>query len=257
MRKLLIAISFFTRIPIKLNDVSNEEFYGSMILIPFVGLFIGILLYGASLLVSLIHFVQLQAVLMIITYIWITGGLHLDGFADTTDGLFSARDHDKMMEIMKDSRLGSFGAIGLILLLLTNWMCYTIILPQYSAALLIIPVFGRVASTMSTCFSTYAPGGGGLGKSIVEMTKPHHFILYLAGLLVLSLVVLGVPGLVAATLSFIPAFVLMKTLQHRIGGMTGDTIGMTIELNQTFFMMIYSIMIINFPLYFSLFGGLF
>ena len=257
MRKILIAISFFTRIPIKLKDVTNEEFYDCMILLPVVGLFIGLILYGVSILFSLIHFVQLQALLMIIAYIWLTGGLHLDGFADTTDALFSARDHDKMMEIMKDSRLGSFGAIGLILLLLTNWMCYTIILPEYSAALLIIPVFGRVASTMSTCFSTYAPGGGGLGKSIVEMTKPHHFVIYLIALLVLATLALGLPGLVASVVTFIPAFVLMKNLQHRIGGMTGDTIGMTIELNQTFFMIIYSIMIINFPLYFSLFGGLF
>jgi len=256
MRKILIAISFFTRIPIKLKNVTDDEFYDSMILIPFVGVFIGLVLYGVSLLFSLIHFVNLQALLMVITYIWLTGGLHLDGFADTTDALFSARDREKMMVIMKDSRLGAFGAIGLILLLLTNWMCYTIILPEYSAALLIIPVFGRVASVMSNCFSNYAQGGGGLGKRVVEMTELHHFLAYLAGLLILATFVLGIPGLVASVITFIPAFVLMKNLQYRIGGMTGDTIGMTIEMNQTFFMVIYSIMIINFPLYFSLFKGL-
>lgn len=257
MRKILIAISFFTRIPIKLKDVTSEEFYDSMILIPIVGLFIGCILYGVSVLFSLIHFIELQALLMVIAYIWLTGGLHLDGFADTTDALFSARDREKMMEIMKDSRLGAFGAIGLILLILTNWLSFTIILPEYSIALLLIPVFGRVAAIMSTCFSTYAPGGGGLGRRFVEMTKLHHFIIYLVSLFLFATLVLGIPGLVTAVVSLIPGIFLMKNLQHKIGGMTGDTIGMTIEMNQTFFMVIYSIIIINFPGYLNLFSGIF
>ncbi|WP_256372203.1 adenosylcobinamide-GDP ribazoletransferase [Acetobacterium sp. KB-1] len=61
MRKILIAISFFTRIPIKLKDVSSEEFYDAMILIPLVGVFIGLILFAASIVFSFIHFVQLQA----------------------------------------------------------------------------------------------------------------------------------------------------------------------------------------------------
>lgn len=256
MRKILIAISFFTRIPIKLNNVTSEEFYDCMILIPIVGLFIGLILYGVSILLSFINFVQLQALLMVIAYIWLTGGLHLDGFADTTDALFSARDQTKMMEIMKDSRLGAFGAIGLILIILTNWMSYTIILPEYSSALLVIPVFGRVAAIMSTCFSTYAPGGGGLGKRFVEMTKLHHFIIYLILLLALATLILGLPGLVTAVICLVPSVLLMRNLQIKIGGMTGDTIGMTIELNQTFFMVVFSVILINFPMYFNLFRGL-
>ncbi|AFA48662.1 adenosylcobinamide-GDP ribazoletransferase [Acetobacterium woodii] len=256
MRKLLIAISFFTRIPIKLSDVTNEEFYDSMILIPVVGLFIGLILYGVAIVLSLIHFISLQALLMVIAYIWLTGGLHLDGFADTTDALFSARDQKKMMEIMKDSRLGAFGAIGLILLILTNWMCYTIILPEHSAVLLVVPLFGRVAAIMSTCFSTYAPGGGGLGKRFVEMTKLHHFIIYIVLLFVFATIILGLPGLITAVICLLPALILMKNLQHKIGGMTGDTIGMTIELNQTFFMVVFSVILINFPIYFKLFKGL-
>ncbi|MBU4439434.1 MAG: adenosylcobinamide-GDP ribazoletransferase [Acetobacterium sp.] len=256
MRKILIAISFFTRIPIKLKDVSTEEFYDSMILIPVVGVFIGLILFGVSILLSFIHFIQLQALLMVIAYIWLTGGLHLDGFADTTDALFSARDREKMMEIMKDSRLGAFGAIGLILIILTNWMTYTIILPEYSSAILIIPVFGRVAAIMSTCFSTYAPGGGGLGKRFVEMTKLHHFIIYLILLMVFSTLILGLPGLLTVVICLLPALLLMKNLQYKIGGMTGDTIGMTIELNQTFFMVVFSVILINFPTYLNFFRGL-
>lgn len=257
MRKLLIAISFFTRIPISLKDVTEDEFYNSMMLIPFVGVFIGIILFAAAFLLSFIHLIELQAMLLIIIYIWLTGGLHLDGFADTIDGLFSARDHKKMMEIMKDSRLGAFGAIALILLILTNWIGFQIILSQYSAALLVIPVFGRTAAIMSTCFCHYAEGGGGLGKRFVEMTKPGHFIGYFIFLLIFATVILGIVGLLVTVLSFIPAILLMVMLQKKIGGMTGDTIGLTIEANQIFFIIVLSILISNFPSYFTLFKGMF
>ncbi|MGD9473810.1 MAG: adenosylcobinamide-GDP ribazoletransferase [Eubacteriaceae bacterium] len=257
MRKLLIAISFYTRIPIKLKDVSEEEFYNSMILMPFVGVFIGVVLYALSFLFSLIHFKELEALLLMITYIWLTGGLHLDGFADTTDALFSSRDREKMMVIMKDSRLGAFGAIGLILLLLTNWMAMTLVISQYAQALLVMPLFGRTAAIMSTCFCSYAQGGGGLGKRLVEMTKPIHFIEYFVMLLIYATLMTGIAGLLVVMLSYIPSILLMLNLQKRIGGMTGDTIGMTIELNQTFFMVIFTILLINLPSYFSFFTGIF
>ncbi|MGL4607039.1 MAG: adenosylcobinamide-GDP ribazoletransferase [Eubacteriaceae bacterium] len=246
MRKLLIAISFFTRIPIKLNKVTEDEFYNAMILIPLVGIFIGGIMYVFSLLLSNIHFIDLESLLMLILYIWITGGLHLDGFSDTTDALFSARDREKMMVIMKDSRLGAFGAIGLILLLLTYWMCFKIILPEHSLLLLILPLYGRVLAIMSTCFSTYAQGGGGLGKRFTEMTKLHHFLIYLIILLVLTYLLLSLGGVIAVIFSFIPGIALMLNLQKKIGGMTGDTIGLTIELNQVFLLVIYSIIVINF-----------
>ncbi len=257
MRKLLIAISFFTRIPIHLKDVTEDEFYKSMILIPFVGVFIGMVLFITSFLLSFIHFVELEAILLIIIYIWLTGGLHLDGFSDTIDGLFSARDQKKMMEIMKDSRLGAFGAIALILLILTNWIGFQIILRHFPAALLVIPVFGRTTAIMSTCFCHYAKGGGGLGKRFVEMTKPGHFIGYFIFLLIFATIILGFVGLLVSVLTYLPAILLMVYLQRKIGGMTGDTIGMTIELNQTFFIIILNILIINFSSYFTIFKGIF
>jgi adenosylcobinamide-GDP ribazoletransferase len=162
-----------------------------------------------------------------------------------------------MMVIMKDSRLGAFGAIGLILLLLTNWMAMTLVISQYAQALLVMPLFGRTAAIMSTCFCSYAQGGGGLGKRLVEMTKPIHFIEYFVMLLIYATLMTGIAGLLVVMLSYIPSILLMLNLQKRIGGMTGDTIGMTIELNQTFFMVIFTILLINLPSYFSFFTGIF
>jgi adenosylcobinamide-GDP ribazoletransferase len=110
---------------------------------------------------------------------------------------------------------------------------------------------------MSTCFCSYAQGGGGLGKRLVEMTKPIHFIEYFVMLLIYATLMTGIAGLLVVMLSYIPSILLMLNLQKRIGGMTGDTIGMTIELNQTFFMVIFTILLINLPSYFSFFTGIF
>ncbi|MEG0310368.1 MAG: adenosylcobinamide-GDP ribazoletransferase [Eubacterium sp.] len=247
MRKLLIAISFFTRFPIKLKDVTENEFYDSMIFMPVVGVIIGLILYGATWVLSFMHVLPLQSVLILMIYIWITGGLHLDGFADTIDGIFSARDHDKMMEIMKDSRLGSFGAIGLILLFLTIWSCYTAILPVFPMALILVPIVGRYCAIQSCCFSTYAKGGGGLGKRIVEMTKPIHVIIYLILIAGGAYFLISPLALMAMLVTILFAFVLMWYLKRKIGGLTGDTIGLTIELTQVIYLIILTIVLANWP----------
>ena len=101
MREFLIALSFFTRIPVKLDNVSEDEFFDSMNLMPLVGILIGLLLWLAGWLVWFIGYPAGGAVLMILLYLWFTGGLHLDGVADTGDAVFSARDRDRMFEIMK------------------------------------------------------------------------------------------------------------------------------------------------------------
>lgn len=248
MRKILIAISFFTRFPIKLKDVSEDEFYNSMIFMPIVGLFIGALLFLVSWIFSYIHVVSLQALFTMIVYIWITGGLHLDGFADTIDALFSARDHEKMMEIMKDSRLGSFGAIGLILLFLTIWSCYTVVLPQNLLIVLLLPLVGRYCAIQTCCFSTYAEGGGGLGRRIVEMTKPWHVLIYLVLILSFAWFCIGFIAFWAALATMVLNFGLMFYLQRKIGGITGDTIGLTIELTQTIYLVLLAVIQANWAL---------
>ena len=247
MRKFLIAVSFFTRIPITLKDVRDEEFYDAMILMPLVGLLVGAVLLAAAWIFSYIHVLQLQALFLLIVYIWFTGGLHLDGFADTTDALFSARDHQKMMEIMKDSRLGSFGAIGLILLFLTLWSCYTVVLPKYILAVLLLPMAGRYCAIQACCLSTYAEGGGGLGRRLVEMTKPVHVLIYLVLIGVFAWFVVGPLAFAAFIATAVLGLLLTFYLNKKIGGMTGDTIGMTIELTQALYLASLAVILANWP----------
>ncbi len=239
MRKLLIAISFYTRIPIIVNDVSDDEFYESMLLMPIVGLMIGTFLFlFAKVAYRYINSSGIQAILILILYVWLSGGLHLDGFCDTLDGILSSRDREKMMIIMKDSRLGAFGAIGLILLFMTVWTCVASgIAPEF---LFVAPIVGRYCAIQNCYLLPYAQGGGGLGKRITEITQLKHVLLYLVGLIVIAVLIqlfLQINILLPTVLSVAIGLLSTWYIKRKIGGMTGDVIGFTIEFMQAVFLL--------------------
>ena len=232
MRKLLIAVSFFTRIPINLKNVTKDEFFRSMLLMPFVGLLIGAVLSLVAYGLSFTGNTMLGAVILILCYLAMTGGLHFDGVADTVDAVFSARDHEKMMKIMKDSRLGAFGAIGLIVIFLASFAAYVSVLSYSHLVFLMMPVIGRYMAIQSGSLSTAAPDGGGLGKAFIAVNRKIYALLYFLGISALSFFTLGAVGVAGFMITVLVNLLMMWSLSKKIGGFTGDTIGLTIEITQ-------------------------
>ena len=119
---LILAIQFLTRIPIEKEiEFSQENIRNSMFFYPFVGLLIG----GIGALIFYIsgNFnIEISAFLTIISLIILTGGLHIDGLSDMLDGFLSNKDPDKTLDIMKDSRVGAFGVMGIVLLILGKYI---------------------------------------------------------------------------------------------------------------------------------------
>ncbi|MBS3921456.1 MAG: adenosylcobinamide-GDP ribazoletransferase, partial [Deltaproteobacteria bacterium] len=117
MKDFLRAISFLTILPVgKSLSFGEKELARSMAFFPLVGLVIGLLL---ALGYYLLSFLLPKAIVLWLTIgflVFLTRGLHLDGFADTIDGLASGGSREKILEVMRDSRIGAFGVIGLILL---------------------------------------------------------------------------------------------------------------------------------------------
>lgn len=115
MKAFLIALQFLSRIHLASQDVWRDEDFGrSVLFFPLVGLIIGLLLaalYGA---LSFILNPLGCAVLVVAFWFYVTGGLHADGYMDTADGLFSGRSRERMLEIMKDSRVGSGGVMAFV-----------------------------------------------------------------------------------------------------------------------------------------------
>ena len=117
IKQFILLTQFMTRIPVPVKTEYSEKDFGKSIkYFPVLGLLIGGLLYLTYFIVSKFTDSRLlTAVFIVIAETVITGAIHLDGLADTFDGLFSYRPKDKILEIMKDSRIGTNGAIVLII----------------------------------------------------------------------------------------------------------------------------------------------
>ena len=113
---------------------------------PLVGLILGLLLAAAGRLFSLLLPQEVAAGLVLTLWVGLTGMLHLDGFMDSCDGLLPPRDPSRRLEIMKDSRVGAFGVVGAILLLLLKFSSLSA-LPSHQAGLVAVPVLARWAIT--------------------------------------------------------------------------------------------------------------
>ncbi|MGI6109154.1 MAG: adenosylcobinamide-GDP ribazoletransferase [Eubacteriaceae bacterium] len=238
MREFLIALSFFTRIPVNLKDVTEDEFFRSMNLMPIVGILIGLLLWLCAWLAWFIGYPPAGALIVILVYIWFTGGLHLDGVADTGDAVFSARDRETMFRIMKDSRLGTYGAVSLMLLILSQFVCFQWFISDYTSALVLVPVIGRAAAVQMVSWSEPAAGGGGLGKGYSAVTRTWIPVLY--GILLFSAILYFYDTVIltAAVAALLLSLLLIPYFRKAFGGITGDHIGLSIELTQAVFMLL-------------------
>ncbi|MFR1676535.1 MAG: adenosylcobinamide-GDP ribazoletransferase, partial [Fusobacterium sp.] len=183
---------------------------------------------------------MVMAVLLVIIEVVLTGGLHLDGLADTFDGIFSYRSKQKMLDIMKDSRLGTNGGLVLILyfflkvaLLVEASNSSPVIMP---IMLLLSPVIARLNSVVNCGSAPYARATG-MGKTFVDHTDG------LAVLIATIITAIFVGG--AAYLFVIPYEILIvipvvmilgylfaKLMTRKIGGITGDTLGAVVEISE-------------------------
>lgn len=229
MRAILTALGFLTIIPVKIQP-KLEDLARSMTFFPLVGLFIGTILVLVNQGVSLL-FPHLVANLLVVAILVIlTGAFHLDGLADTLDGLYAGKTKEEILEIMRDSRIGVMGVTGVILVLLAKWasLC-EMPLAIKNPALLLTPALGRWSMVLAAFMAPYARGGNGLGRPFAgKISLP---IFWASGLFtfVTSIVFLGMGGIFLFLLTALMVIGLVEFMKKKIGGMTGDTLGFVCE----------------------------
>lgn len=239
IKRFILMIQFLTTIPIRIRlDVTAEDFGKGLVFAPVVGLVIGGVVAGAGYLFGMILPAIVMAVLAVITYILLTGGLHLDGLGDTFDGLFSNRSRERMLEIMRDSRVGTNALLAVFAVLMLN----TALISSFDKVvlfkiLLLMPVAGRIGSIVSAGVSTYARSGEGLGKTFIDYCGAKEIIIGLVPYLIIFYAAMGLPGLILSLLPPVTAFLFIKLFNSKIGGATGDLLGAVCELNQTVFLL--------------------
>ncbi|MBF4694781.1 adenosylcobinamide-GDP ribazoletransferase [Fusibacter ferrireducens] len=239
MKAFLLMLSFFSRIPVGHRVAYSDDLYRqSIVYFPYVGLIVGgISAVPLWLLQNTSHGVR--GILVILVYLLVSGGIHLDGLADSMDGLFSGREKERILEIMKDSRIGSFGVIGLILYFLVFYQCASEVMP---ILILLMPFVGKSAAAFTAGYSDYARVSPGMGTVLINSHTPKTSIEILVINLIIAFIALGFEGLAMVAMTFILAFFLMKWIHGKIGGMTGDTIGFVVEVCQMCFLLIATIL---------------
>mgnify|MGYP001809872051 CR=1 FL=1 len=240
--RLGAAIRFFTRIPLPGAGtmLSDEEFGKSLAWAPLTGLLIGLWTAGLDFCFRFVLPPAPAAVLTLLAYAAITGGLHLDGLGDTFDGLLSGRSRERMLAIMKDSRVGSFGMLAVVFLLMLDAACLSAFPPDRRfAALCLWPVLGRLASVAGAALYPYARPEGGMGKSFVDHCGMPEFIAGLGLAFACAWFLLGTGGLVWTGIAALLVLLALWRLTRPLGGVTGDILGAACELTQAMALVVW------------------
>ena len=233
--QFIILIQFMTRIPIPIKISYSEKKFGKSIkFFPLVGLIIGLILYFANFLIivylkNIFYNKTIIAIFLIILEILIVGIIHIDGLADTFDGLFSYAKKEKMLEIMKDSRIGTNGTVVLILYFITKTVLISEIITTNPKYLIIFPIIARLSTPVNAGFSNYARKSG-MSNAIISENGIFEAIFSLALSIILVFYIIGIKGIVAISIAFIFIIIFMLNVRKKIDGITGDTMGACLEL---------------------------
>ena len=173
----------------------------------------------------------------------VTGGLHLDGFSDTMDGLGAWKNRDQTVEVMKDSRIGVMGAVGLILLLAIQWSALRQLNPQlWIPALVGICSLSRLGLAVSAQMFPYMPGKQGIGRLVTDRPAPIPVACAVVsgfGIAVLCLGVREAAILLASALAV--SCILNLFFMRWLGGITGDTLGALHETVLTILLLVLGV----------------
>lgn len=231
--KLLLALRFLTTIPLPWGrEASPEDVGRSLGYFPVVGIIIGLILTGLNWLFGLFLPSAVVNILLIVSMVVISGGLHLDGFIDTCDGIGKHKTPEERWRVMQDSRVGSFGVVGGVLLLLVKYISLNS-LPEslLMITLVFIPVLSRWAMVYAVSVYSYAkPSGLGnvfkQGASWQKLTIATFVALVVAVVLFPTLFpLIQLRGLAVMFGVWVITVVMAAYLKRKFSGLTGDTYG--------------------------------
>lgn len=233
MTPFWIALQFLTVLPIELKTIPTAQQNGRAILFyPLVGLIIGGILFIFTCLLAKLPIVLLASIILTL-WIWLTGGLHLDGLADTADAWVGGfGDKQRTLQIMKDPSCGPIGVLSLVIICLLKFVLIYVLIEQHQTLFLIlVPIVGRVVPSILFLTTSYVREKG-LGRSLTDhLPKIASWII--TGFVLLLPLYWELQGLIAI-IGFLSSLVYLRHLFiKRIGGITGDTVGAAIEISET------------------------
>ncbi|EKN6024953.1 TPA: adenosylcobinamide-GDP ribazoletransferase [Yersinia enterocolitica] len=243
LRLFLATLQFMTRIPVPerwTQGLALDNYERGIIGFPFIGLIVGGIGGVVFTLLAPWCGVPLAALGYVLALALVTGAFHLDGLADTCDGVFSARKREQMLEIMRDSRLGTNGGLALIFIVVAKVLVVSELALRDAPMLLMLTatsVAGRTVIVLLMYRQRYAREGNGLGNIYIGKVTGKQTLVTLAGGAILILLLGQSAALLALVTSMVVVALLATYLCRRLGGQTGDTLGAAAEVGELVFLL--------------------
>ncbi len=247
IRNFITALQFLTIFTVKKDhEVDENDLARSMAYFPFVGFLIGVILVYTDKLMRWVLPDTISNVFLLLLATVVTRALHVDGLADSIDGITGGKDAASRLAIMKDSRIGTAGVLAVLFVLLVRYACLNTLFYDYkTAALLTAPAFSRWSQMLMMFNATYGRERG-LGGAFVGHVR-------YGGLAAASIVTVAISGFVifqydvrtAVLAVSVPVAVGLFTMLWRwfvvrkTGGVTGDTIGAASEMNEALTLLLF------------------
>jgi cobalamin 5'-phosphate synthase/cobalamin synthase len=237
MQRVLVAVSFLTRLPVPLPAPLDGKAVGrASLFFPAVGLLVGGAQAGAAMLLLRRLPDPIAAVLVVALGVLLTGALHLDGLADTADGFGGGKDREHALRIMRDHAIGTYGAAAVVLsvaLRIATLSSLTMLGGAGLRWIVLAPVLGRWVPVLLGRSLPYARAEGGLGKAVTDGgTGPLELGGATATALLAAGLLAGWDGAGAVTLTLAVAILFGAACRRKLGGVTGDTLGASVELTE-------------------------
>lgn len=238
MMSFWVAFSTLTLIPMPAANPTPGDLKRSVVFYPLVGMALGLVFYSIH---QISFSTDLQALVILLLWVGLTGALHLDGLGDCLDGWFGGHTPQERQRIMKAADLGTYGVVGIALTLLAKYVLLNHLIAQDHVEffttfhraglwLIAIPTAARWAVSFA-CFIAKAPAGNhGLGSQVMGISTLLFAFATLLG--IVGCAALKTEGLLVLGLALIVAWGVSRYSRSMIGGLTGDGMGMIIELTE-------------------------
>ena len=229
-----MATAFLTRVPIavtaRAGDVGSAARW-----FPLVGGVIGAV--GALVAWTLAELLgspaALTALLVIGLEAWVTGAIHLDGLADTADGFGGGQSREDVLRIMRDPRIGSYGAIALVIVIGMKVMALAALLDRGALWFVVVaPAISRWTISALAAWLPYARADGGLGEAVIGGRNANRLITATAITAAIAIAALRVQALFVLATAVLTVAWIGRAARRRIGGVTGDVFGASVELTE-------------------------
>lgn len=238
LQSILLLLQFMTRIPINISlPCELEDFKRASSFIPIVGVAVGSFQLLVCLLLIKFLPVNMACIFVLLSGVFITGGFHIDGLGDTCDGFFAFKGgKEKIIEIMKDSRIGTYSCIAIIVDLLIRYTAYVTIVSEGKLyGLILAPIAGRISLEFIAFIGKRAKEKGS-GNLFIGNIDKKQFYIGVSLMLVLNIIFLNFSNIfelgTVILVLFISTILFNSLCNNKIGGLTGDSLGANNEISE-------------------------